>query len=123
MTSASTSERLRDSRFEETCTCTAISCLLVHRANAPIWDRRNKDRGRQAEPAGTMPRNREPNGKKGHVRVRIEPFQLERWMTKYEVQVKWDIAESGIYPMSFREILDLLPHEARETELDRLLDL
>src|SRR5687767_15986910 len=44
-------------------------------------------------------------------------------MTKYEVQVKWDIAESGVYPMSFREILDLLPHEARETELDRLLDL
>ena len=55
--------------------------------------------------------------------MRIEPFQLERWMTKYEVMVKWDIAESGIYPMSLREILDLLPTAERETELDRLLNL
>ena len=55
--------------------------------------------------------------------MRIEPFQLERWMTKYEVKVKWDIAESGIYPMSLREILDLLPTAERETELDRLLNL
>jgi aspartate/methionine/tyrosine aminotransferase len=55
--------------------------------------------------------------------VRIEPFQLERWMTKYEMNVSWDIAESGIFPMSCREILDLLPLEERETELDRLLDL
>ena len=70
-----------------------------------------------------MLQGREPNGKKGHVLVRIESFQLERWMTKYEVNVKWDIAESGIYPMSFREILDLLPPEQRESELDRLLDL
>ncbi len=44
-------------------------------------------------------------------------------MTKYEVNVAWDIAESGIYPMSTREILDLLPAAERESELDRLLDL
>lgn len=44
-------------------------------------------------------------------------------MTTYETKAKWDIAESGIYPMSFRDILDLLPPEERETELDRLLDL
>jgi len=55
--------------------------------------------------------------------VKIEPFQLERWMTKYEVNVRWDIAESGIYPMSSRELLDLLPPEERQSELDRLLDL
>jgi aspartate/methionine/tyrosine aminotransferase len=55
--------------------------------------------------------------------VRIEPFQLERWMTKYEVNVRWDIAESGIYPMSFRELLDLLPPEERQSDFDRLLDL
>jgi aspartate/methionine/tyrosine aminotransferase len=55
--------------------------------------------------------------------VRIEPFQLERWMTKYEVNVKWDIAESGIYPMSTREILEFLPAAERDGELDRLLDL
>jgi aspartate/methionine/tyrosine aminotransferase len=55
--------------------------------------------------------------------VRIEPFALERWMTKYEVGVKWDIAESGVFPMSTREILDLLPEEDRGDELERLLDL
>jgi aspartate/methionine/tyrosine aminotransferase len=55
--------------------------------------------------------------------VRIEPFQLERWMTKYEVNVRWDIAESGIYPMSSRELLDMLPPEERQSDLDRLLDL
>jgi aspartate/methionine/tyrosine aminotransferase len=55
--------------------------------------------------------------------VRIESFQLERWMTKYEVNVRWDIAESGIFPMSVREVLDLLPPEERENELGRLLDL
>jgi aspartate/methionine/tyrosine aminotransferase len=55
--------------------------------------------------------------------VRIEPFQLERWMTKYELDVRWDIAESGIYPMSSRELLDLLAPDERQSELDRLLDL
>jgi aspartate/methionine/tyrosine aminotransferase len=55
--------------------------------------------------------------------VRIEPFQLERWMTTYEVNIKWDIAESGIFPMSTRDLLDLIPAEEREAELDRLLDL
>src|SRR5215218_1448273 len=44
-------------------------------------------------------------------------------MTKYEVNITWDIAESGIYPMSTREILDLLPPDERECELDRLLGL
>src|SRR5215218_243926 len=44
-------------------------------------------------------------------------------MTKYEVNITWDIAESGIYPMSMREILDFLPPDERESELDRLLDL
>ena len=55
--------------------------------------------------------------------MRIEPFQLERWMTKHELNVTWDIAESGIFPMSTREIIDLLPSDARETEMERLLDL
>jgi aspartate/methionine/tyrosine aminotransferase len=66
---------------------------------------------------------RQSKSKKGHDPVRIEPFQLERWMTKYEVNVAWDIAESGIFPMSCRELLELLPSKERETELDRLLDL
>ena len=92
-----------------------MSSLLVYGATILVRDRRNQGQGRQVKPAGTMPRGRELNGKKGNILVRIEPFQLERWMTKYEVNVKWDIAESGIYPMSVREILDLLPPEERET--------
>ena len=55
--------------------------------------------------------------------MRIEPFQLERWMTTYEMGVKWDIAESGIFPMSTREVLALLPEDEREATLERLLDL
>jgi aspartate/methionine/tyrosine aminotransferase len=55
--------------------------------------------------------------------VRIEPFHLERWMTTYEMQVRWDIAESGIFPMSTCEVLDLLPADTRDAELTRLLDL
>ena len=70
-----------------------------------------------------MPRNREMNTGKGQTLVRIDSFQLERWMTKYEVRVKWDIAESGISPISTREILNLLPSQDRGQELDRLLDL
>lgn len=54
--------------------------------------------------------------------MRIEPFALERWMTRYEMDVKWDIAESGIYPMSTRELLALLPEDERDDARDRLLD-
>jgi aspartate/methionine/tyrosine aminotransferase len=44
-------------------------------------------------------------------------------MTTYETTARWDIAESGIFPMSTREILDLLPADERDGELDRLLAL
>jgi aspartate/methionine/tyrosine aminotransferase len=44
-------------------------------------------------------------------------------MTTYELQVRWDIAESGVYPLTTRELLDLLPPGEREAELARLLDL
>ena len=43
-------------------------------------------------------------------------------MTTYEMDVRWDIAESGIFPMSTREILDLLPADEREAARERLLD-
>lgn len=55
--------------------------------------------------------------------MRIEPFQLERWMTTYEMDVQWDIAESGIFPMSTRELLDLLPETERAETMNRLLDV
>jgi aspartate/methionine/tyrosine aminotransferase len=55
--------------------------------------------------------------------VKIEPFKLERWMTTYETNVRYDIAESGIFPMTARELIDLLPEDARADALAGLLDL
>lgn len=54
--------------------------------------------------------------------MKIETFALERWMTTYEVDVEFDIAESGIYPMTVNELLDLEPAGERERILSGLLD-
>lgn len=54
--------------------------------------------------------------------MKIEQFALERWMTTWETQVEYDIAESGIYPMSVNELLDMLPVGERDAALSRLLD-
>lgn len=54
--------------------------------------------------------------------MKIETFELERWMTTWETRVEYDIAESGILPMTARELLDLLPEAERQPTLDRLLD-
>lgn len=55
--------------------------------------------------------------------MKIETFQLERWMTTYELLVSYDIAESGIAPMSTNDLLDPLPAADRESYLNELLDL
>lgn len=52
--------------------------------------------------------------------MRIETFALERWMTTWETKVEYDIAESGILPMTVNELLDLEPD--RDVTLARLLD-
>lgn len=52
--------------------------------------------------------------------MKIETFDLERWMTTYEVNVDYDIAESGIYPLSMRELLEL--EDDGGEMLERLLD-
>jgi aspartate/methionine/tyrosine aminotransferase len=54
--------------------------------------------------------------------MKIETFELERWMTRWELHVEYDIAESGILPMTAREVLNLLPYEEREPQLAELLD-
>ncbi|MBX6341000.1 MAG: aminotransferase class I/II-fold pyridoxal phosphate-dependent enzyme [Thermomicrobiaceae bacterium] len=51
--------------------------------------------------------------------MKIETFALERWMTTYETRVRYDLAESGIQPMSVRELLDLA---GQPEALERLLD-
>jgi aspartate/methionine/tyrosine aminotransferase len=55
--------------------------------------------------------------------VKIEPFLLERWMTRHETHVRYDIAESGILPLSTNDLLDFEPAETRAATLERLLAL
>jgi aspartate/methionine/tyrosine aminotransferase len=58
--------------------------------------------------------------------MKIEEFLLERWMTRHETRVRFDIAESGILPLSTRELLAFepdIPHGRRARVLDDLLDL
>jgi aspartate/methionine/tyrosine aminotransferase len=57
------------------------------------------------------------------LRVKIETFALERWMTAWETKTPYDIAESGIYPQTVRELLAFEPPEERERVLERLLDV
>ncbi len=55
--------------------------------------------------------------------MKIETFDLERWMVKYEVKVDYDIAESGIYPLSINELLGWEAAAERERIIARLLDM
>src|SRR5215831_17768634 len=55
--------------------------------------------------------------------MKIETFALERWMTRWETRTPFDIAESGIFPMTMRELLDLEPASEREATLARMLDV
>ena len=55
--------------------------------------------------------------------MKIEPFALERWLTAHELNVEYDIAESGIYPLTARDLLELLPEDERSGALQRMLDL
>jgi aspartate/methionine/tyrosine aminotransferase len=55
--------------------------------------------------------------------MKIEPFGLERWMTRHETRVRYDLAESGIYPLRLADLLGWLPAAESRSTLDRLLDL
>jgi aspartate/methionine/tyrosine aminotransferase len=55
--------------------------------------------------------------------MKIEPFALERWMTKHEMHVEYDIAESGIFPLTVNDLLGLEPPEVRDQTRERLLGL
>ena len=55
--------------------------------------------------------------------MKIEPFALERWLTRHELHVRYDIAESGILPLTVNDLLGLVPPEERADALDRLLSL
>jgi aspartate/methionine/tyrosine aminotransferase len=55
--------------------------------------------------------------------VRIEDFALERWLTRHEPHVKYDIAESGILPLKLNDLLAFESPDDRAAILDRLLNL
>ncbi len=55
--------------------------------------------------------------------MKVETFTLERWMSTWETVAKFDIAESGILPLTTRELLDFLPSDERRAAEDQLLDL
>jgi aspartate/methionine/tyrosine aminotransferase len=55
--------------------------------------------------------------------MKMEPFALERWMTTWETQVKYDIAESGILPLRANDLLELLPEGERAATLEALMGL
>lgn len=46
--------------------------------------------------------------------MRYETFTLERWMTRWELDVDYDIAESGILPMSLADLYELIAPATRE---------
>jgi aspartate/methionine/tyrosine aminotransferase len=55
--------------------------------------------------------------------MKIEAFGLERWMTRHETSVRYDLAESGIYPLRLADLLGWLPADESRSMLDRLLEL
>ena len=55
--------------------------------------------------------------------MKIETFLLERWMTRHETSVRYDIAESGILPLSTDDLLAFEPPERRDETLRQLLRL
>lgn len=55
--------------------------------------------------------------------MKIEDFALERWLTRHELHVKYDIAESGILPLKLNDLLAFESAEDRAASLERLLNL
>jgi aspartate/methionine/tyrosine aminotransferase len=48
---------------------------------------------------------------------KLEPFGIERWFTKYELNVEINIAESGIQPFTLSEILAMADEDFSEIKL------
>jgi aspartate/methionine/tyrosine aminotransferase len=55
--------------------------------------------------------------------MKIEPFLLERWMTRHETHVRFDIAESGILPLTTEDLLSFEPPAERARLLYELMKL
>lgn len=55
--------------------------------------------------------------------MNYETFTLERWMTRWELDVDYDIAESGILPISLGELHGLIPETSSESLSRELLQM
>lgn len=55
--------------------------------------------------------------------MKIERFELERWMTRWELEVTHDICESGILPMSLDELYGLIGSPAASRLEDRIREM
>lgn len=51
--------------------------------------------------------------------MRIAPFELEHWMNRHELKVEFDIAESGIAPLSIK---DLLTYAGNSETIDSVIN-
>lgn len=55
--------------------------------------------------------------------MKIETFALERWMTTHELNVKYDIAESGILPLRLADLLLFESEVERDETLHALMGM
>jgi aspartate/methionine/tyrosine aminotransferase len=55
--------------------------------------------------------------------MKIERFELERWMTHWELDVDYDICESGILPMSIAELCGLIDPVSATKLQDQVLGM
>lgn len=39
--------------------------------------------------------------------MRIEPFEMERWQSTYEHRVSYNLSESGVHPLTLRELIEM----------------
>lgn len=44
--------------------------------------------------------------------MRFVPFELERWQSTWENRVRYNLSESGVHPLSIKELLDLAGESA-----------
>jgi len=54
--------------------------------------------------------------------MRIEPFVMERWQSTWEHQVSYNLSESGVHPLTIRELLEM-PGGSGGLDPGRLLDI
>jgi len=46
--------------------------------------------------------------------TKFQPFEMERWMSKFEQSVEYNLSESGVHPMVVSEVLALRPGSVDE---------